>query len=144
MNVSVKVFDGYSGDALDGVQLAYTCTGETCYLGETRDGYYNGKFPICLGGILGYIKEGYLGRSRILTTFLNIGNTLEVFEAIKGGKLRSKLFDDAISNIKDIDAKVAEKEAELARLGESHKEATLEPKPAEKGEGPASEEEKPE
>lgn len=76
-NISIKVFDGDSGAPLDGVQLMYSCTQETCYIGETKDGTYNGKFPVCLGGILGYIKEDYLGKSRILTTALDVGDSVE-------------------------------------------------------------------
>jgi len=76
-NVTVTVKDGDSNKPLDGVQITYTCTGESCYMGETKNGALNSKFPICLGGILGYIKEGYLGKSKILTTELDRSEVLD-------------------------------------------------------------------
>ncbi|MBI4439595.1 hypothetical protein HY638_01325 [Candidatus Woesearchaeota archaeon] len=62
---------------LDGVEAMYSCAGETCYVGKTSKGALVAKFPICFGGILTLNKEGYLGRSEILSTEIGKSATVE-------------------------------------------------------------------
>ena len=52
----------------------------------------------------------------------------EVYNAIKAGKLKSKLFDDLVNNIGDLYARIEEKTKELthAAEGTSEKAATVE------------------
>ena len=42
----------------------------------------------------------------------------EVFTAIKAGKLKSKLFDDLVNNLKEIDVKIEKKSKELGETDE--------------------------
>lgn len=46
-------------DYLDEASVFYKCMNHVCYLGDTLDGRYSGKAPVCMGGELEIIKEGY-------------------------------------------------------------------------------------
>ena len=79
---------------------------------------------------LGIAKESISQSSHTVKVKLDI-NTLqrerkristdlgeEVYSAIKAGKLKSKLFDDLVNNIGDLDASIEEKTKELTHADE--------------------------
>src|SRR3989338_777231 len=82
--VSIDTFDYMTGGKLDGVQIGYSSLEETCLIGATQEGNFEGKFPVMLGGVVSFIKEGYLTESRRLDTSLGIEDTLAI-------KLKPKL-----------------------------------------------------
>ena len=49
----------------------------------------------------------------------------EVFAAIKAGKLKSKLFDDLVNNLNDLDQKIEEKSKELEDTDKETSEETI-------------------
>ena len=63
---------------LDDVQIAYSCAGQSCYIGGTKKGALEAKFPICLGGIVSFSKEDYLGNYQYLDTELGKSSGMNV------------------------------------------------------------------
>lgn len=70
-NITINVFDSETDESLDGVQITYTCGGETCIIGTTEDGTLKDRFPVCLGGMITFIKDGYLQTAKLLSTELD-------------------------------------------------------------------------
>jgi len=69
-NITVKVSDA-ENKPVSSVQIAYTCAEESCFIGKTDEkGIFSGSFPVCAGGIISYLKDGYAGKSEILNTEL--------------------------------------------------------------------------
>lgn len=58
----------------------------------------------------------------------------EVFAAIKAGKLKSKLFDDLVNNLKELEAKLEEKTTNLAQTAEKPSEESIDETSAKKTE----------
>jgi len=85
-DVTINVKDSLTKQPISDVKLMYTCIDETGYMGETKQGIYVGKFPICLGGILTFVKEGYIQYSVPLTTDLDQGKTVSIDLAPKVDK----------------------------------------------------------
>ncbi len=66
-----------NGKPVDGVDVFYTCAGESCSIGKTKNGALVSKFPICIGGLATFNKKGYLGRSEIISTDIDQAGTIE-------------------------------------------------------------------
>ncbi len=66
------VVDGYSREPLEAVQLAFQIPEQdTCLIGETdNNGKIGKKYPAVYGGILSFIKEGYLTTYVPLDTYV--------------------------------------------------------------------------
>lgn len=64
-DVTINVKDKGNDIPLDDVQVTYTVTGETCFIGTTNeDGSLTAKFPIgTIGGIVHFIKNDYLRKA---------------------------------------------------------------------------------
>jgi len=73
--ITIEVKDS-QGTLLDDVQIGYTCAGESCFIGTTSEGTLKTKFPICINGIVSYLKEDYLGYSGQFSTKLGVKNSL--------------------------------------------------------------------
>lgn len=59
-NISVSVVEPGTNEPVEEAVLVYSCGDESCPLGETgSDGVYTGRFPICGGGVLSALKDGY-------------------------------------------------------------------------------------
>lgn len=57
-------------DSLESASVFYKCMNHVCYLGDTDEtGKYIGKAPICLGGELEVIKDGYKANIASFDTF---------------------------------------------------------------------------
>ncbi len=60
-DISVAAYDGLTGKPLTNAAVTFKCgTYKTCAIGTTdATGHYNGKFPICVGGIVRVGMENY-------------------------------------------------------------------------------------
>jgi len=74
-DVKLRTIDADTGAPLDGVSVIYSCgTYDECYAGTTKlseDGSaasWSGKMPLCKGGRLNLIKDGFGSRSIKLST----------------------------------------------------------------------------
>jgi len=77
-NITIRIRDGLTNNPLEDVQAVYSCGGESCFLGGTNnEGKLVTKFPVCIGGILDFMKQDYVGHSRLYTTRLNRQDTLD-------------------------------------------------------------------
>jgi hypothetical protein len=76
-NVTINVKNALDQKPLDNVEVTFTCTQESCPIGKTRNGILDTEFPVCMGGIVGLFKEGYLGKSEFLTTELQTEQTID-------------------------------------------------------------------
>ena len=76
--VDIEVRDSVYDTMLDGVEVTYSCGKESCYIGKTLSGKLKKKFPVCMGGIISFFKDGYLRSSRVLNTNLNKEDKLSV------------------------------------------------------------------
>lgn len=81
---------------LDDVQVSYTCAGQDCFMGSTNQGILEAKFPICLGGVVSFLKMDYLGRYEYLNTEVDSKASLDVeIEPIRSKRItvRKKLIE---------------------------------------------------
>ena len=64
-DVAISVKDKGSSKPLDDVQITYTVTGETCFIGATDEsGALTAKFPTgAAGGVVHFIKDDYLKKA---------------------------------------------------------------------------------
>jgi hypothetical protein len=76
--VALRARDAASGELLDGVEVMYSCAEESCPMGASSEGVLETQFPVCLGGIVSFIKEGYLGKAQWLSTELEEEQEVEV------------------------------------------------------------------
>ena len=75
--IRVEVNDK-GGIPVDDVQVSYSCVGEDCVIGQTKYGVLMTKFPVCAGGTISYIREGYLGRFETIDTALDKADAFSV------------------------------------------------------------------
>jgi hypothetical protein len=75
-NITIRLEDAFNNSVSGGV-IAYTCGKDSCIIGKTNSsGYLVSRFPICFGGILSVVKEGYLGSSYYYDVSLNKSESL--------------------------------------------------------------------
>jgi len=82
--ITVYVKDYVTNEPLDNVYVSFSCVSSGVGLGQaliddTGDSVVKGKLPLCLGGILSGIKEGYFPRSTMLNTFEGYDSTITLF-----------------------------------------------------------------
>ena len=68
--IRIELYDTLSNEKIDDADILYSCI-EACYIGKTKDGMLNEKFPICTGGTVEIRKEGYEDYSFSLSTSVN-------------------------------------------------------------------------
>src|SRR3989338_2004068 len=56
---TITIKDSFTGEGIDEADAVYTCVEESCSLGKTEDGELITKLPVCLGGTIRLLKEGY-------------------------------------------------------------------------------------
>lgn len=66
------------GEGIDDVEIAYTCGGESCAIGAASDGILKEKFPVCIGGFITAMKDGYVSSSVMLSTFLDKKSSADI------------------------------------------------------------------
>lgn len=77
--VNATVINNWTKEPVSEVLLNYRCGEETCVIGKTGvDGRYVGKFPLCQGGTLVGIKNGYAQKTTNLSTSLENEKTVEL------------------------------------------------------------------
>jgi hypothetical protein len=76
--VTINIKDKATDKHLDGVKVSYSCAGESCFIGVTKGGVLKEKLPVCLGGVVTYLKEDYLTYYQTLSTKLDEENSLSV------------------------------------------------------------------
>ena len=63
-NVTVFVTDLSTRKPVEGAQVLYTVTGESCFIGSTnQEGIMKGEFPVGIGGGISVVKQGYIGKA---------------------------------------------------------------------------------
>jgi hypothetical protein len=95
VSVVVDTFDenGYSVP-VEGVDLFYSCMNKRCYLGSTdEEGSFNGGIPVCLGGKLEAIKEGYRETEVSYDSFGGIGHASLYVEKLVPMNYRFMVYD---------------------------------------------------
>lgn len=76
--VTINTQDKATAKALDDVEVSYSCAGESCFIGFTKKGVLKENFPICLGGVVTYMKDDYLKYYQTLSTELDKEKSLSV------------------------------------------------------------------
>ncbi len=78
-NVAVKVLDAVAKKPIEGAQVLYSLTGESCFIGATeQDGTLNEKFPLGIGGYVNVISDGYVGKAVEFDPELSKDTTLKI------------------------------------------------------------------
>jgi hypothetical protein len=71
-NIILKIRDAVAKSPVEGVQIAYTCGQDTCFVGKTNaNGVLLSKFPVCVNGIISYLNQDYFTPAQLLTTSLD-------------------------------------------------------------------------
>ena len=81
-NITIEIIDNL-GDPVEGVEVRYSCGPDVANMGMTKleegKAVLISKFPLCLEGLLGLSKEGYLGYDGLrLTTKIGEGAYISV------------------------------------------------------------------
>ena len=74
--ITIKVQN--NGKPVEAAAVSFTCADESCPMGETKNGELDEKFPVCLGGLVTVIKDGYLSKSASLSTELGKKQTVSL------------------------------------------------------------------
>ncbi len=77
-DITINAKDFVNNHAVDGVQVIYSSLQENCMIGTVENGTFKGKFPVMLGGTVGFLKENYLTYSRRFDTELNKRDRIDV------------------------------------------------------------------
>jgi len=75
--ISLNIKDSLNND-VDGADIIYSCADQGCSIGKSIEGIYEDKFPVCLGGIVTVLADGYVGESQLLSTELDQEETVNV------------------------------------------------------------------
>ncbi len=75
--ITLSVDDSLSGSAVDGVDVFYSCI-DSCYIGKIERGRLQTALPVCLGGTLSFMKEGYETSAIPYDASLNRADSLSV------------------------------------------------------------------
>ena len=82
--VSIDVLDADTFERIEGATLSYHCVIESCNIGLTResedDFSFQGRFPVCAGGILEVSAQGYESKSIPFSTELDVDVNLPPIE----------------------------------------------------------------
>ncbi len=63
-NIKLNVLDAVINSPIKDVQVLYTITGESCFIGTTNsEGTMTGKFPVGIGGVINLVKDGFIGKA---------------------------------------------------------------------------------
>ncbi|MBW2980827.1 hypothetical protein KY360_05415 [Candidatus Woesearchaeota archaeon] len=69
--MDIDITDMMTAEPVDDVRVSFSCAEESCFMGIAEGGSLVERFPVCLGGIVSFLKEGYLGYSQFLNTKLD-------------------------------------------------------------------------
>jgi len=63
-NITLEIVDAVSKKPVEDVQILYTLTDESCFIGPTSsDGKLKEQFPVGLGGAINFMRDGYIGKA---------------------------------------------------------------------------------
>ncbi len=75
--IMFDVSDGTDGEPVEDVAVMYSCGDLSCPVVVTGpEGKVNESFPICSGGVLTLMKQGYASKYELLSTRLDLGEDL--------------------------------------------------------------------
>jgi len=77
-DITIDTTGAIAAKPIDDVKVSFSCADEACFIGYTEQGSLIEPFPICAGGIVSFIKEGYLGYSQFLNTRLDEEENLNI------------------------------------------------------------------
>ncbi len=78
-NITIEVKDVTSGEGIDDVSVIFTSGSENCLIGTTKNGSLVERFPVLYGGIVNFVKNGYVGYSKRFDTRLDKSDNLSVY-----------------------------------------------------------------
>lgn len=77
-NIAITVKNSLDKSLLNDVEVVYTCAEESCSMAKTTNGVLNTPFPVCLGGVVSFFKDGFVASSKYLSTELGKADSLGV------------------------------------------------------------------
>jgi hypothetical protein len=77
-DITINAKDYMTNLGVDDVSIVFSSLDETCLIGSTVEGEFVGKLPVMLGGVVNFVKEGYLTYSQRFDTKLNRRGSLNV------------------------------------------------------------------
>jgi len=75
-NVTVNVIDAVTKKSVDDAQIFYTLLDESCFISSTAKGAILSQFPIGVGGVVNFMKDGYIGRAIEFDASLDSASTI--------------------------------------------------------------------
>jgi hypothetical protein len=86
-NYSINITDALNGTGVKDVSLYFTCGTESCLIDQLDNGNYYGSLPLCVGGLISGIKDGYMQQSYYV--FPKIGKGKEINISLEPLRTRS-------------------------------------------------------
>ncbi|MFH0978768.1 MAG: hypothetical protein V1837_05705 [Candidatus Woesearchaeota archaeon] len=80
-NITIAVKNANDKSPVDAAQITYSCAEESCSLGKTSSGIIKAQFPVCLGGVVSVLSEGFVSQSKFLSTEIGKQDSL-TFELV--------------------------------------------------------------
>jgi len=65
---NLTAIDASTEKPVKDISLYYACGTESCTIELLDNGSFSGKFPVCAGGYISLVKEGYMTKSTLLST----------------------------------------------------------------------------
>ncbi len=75
-NVTVNVIDAVTKKPVDDAQIFYTLLDESCFINSTAKGAILSQFPIGVGGVVNFMKDGYIGKAIEFDASLDSASTI--------------------------------------------------------------------
>ena len=70
--------DSITKQQIDDVQIIYSADAESCLIGSTQNSKFAGKFPVVFGGVVSFLKDGYITYAQRFDTQLNKDDELDI------------------------------------------------------------------
>jgi len=78
-DLNFSVVDKNTDEPINDAAISYSCTEESCMIGITdTNGKFNSRFPICFGGVINVIKNGYITEVVLHSTEINKNENIEI------------------------------------------------------------------
>ena len=76
--IKINVKDSITKQQIDDVQIIYSADAESCLIGSTQNSKFAGKFPVVFGGVVSFLKDGYITYAQRFDTQLNKDDELDI------------------------------------------------------------------
>jgi hypothetical protein len=75
--ITIRTVNSLNSAPVSDVEVTFTCGDESCSMGKSQDGVLSSSFPVCLGGVVSFFKDGFVSNSLSLSTELGVSQKID-------------------------------------------------------------------